>query len=210
MMQIKEQFHKKLFVEGNDDQHVIWALCQQFRIKESFDVIDCGGFTKLFEQIPVRLKQSDVETIGIIIDADIDINTRWQSIKNSEVLRSFEIPDQLPENGLIRNNTEGIKFGVWIMPNNKTNGMLEDFIAFLVPEKDQLLPIVDNILDDIEKRDLQKYSIIHKAKAKIHTWLAWQEDPGTPLGQSITKKYLSTDKETCLRLINWLRELFSA
>ena len=52
-MRIKEKFNKKLLVEGNDDQHVIWALCAQFKIIETFDVIDCEGIDKLLEQIPV-------------------------------------------------------------------------------------------------------------------------------------------------------------
>jgi hypothetical protein len=210
MTLIKEKFPRKLLVEGNDDQRVIWALCQQFHIKESFDVIDCEGYEKLKEQIPQRLKQSGIKTLGIIVDADTDINARWQSIKNSITECQFEIPDQLPEKGLICQNADGIRIGVWTMPDNKTDGMLEDFIAFLVPEKDQLLPIADNVLLEMEQQHLNKYSSYHKAKARIHTWLAWQEEPGTPLGQSITKKYLSTDKETCLRLINWLNGLFSS
>ena len=49
----------------------------------------------------------------------------------------------------------------------------------------------------------------HKSKAFIHTWLAWQEDPGTPMGLAITKKYLSTnDKVLCNSFIEWLNLLF--
>lgn len=122
--------------------------------------------------------------------------------------QGFEIPDELPSEGLILSNKNGIKVGAWLMPNNNLNGMLEDFISFLVPQDDKLLPIVNTTLDEIETRKLNKYSLIHKSKAKIHTWLAWQEDPGTPMGQSITKKYLTTDEENCLRLIEWLQTLF--
>ena len=94
------------------------------------------------------------------------------------------------------------------MPDNNNRGMLEDFISYLIPTDDKLLPIVDNTLAGIEKQKLNKYSDEHKSKAKIHTWLAWQEDPGTPIGLSITKKYFSTDEEICQRFINWLTELF--
>ena len=44
----KERFKKKLLVEGNDDQHVIWALCEKYSVKESFDVVDCSGIDSLF------------------------------------------------------------------------------------------------------------------------------------------------------------------
>ncbi len=100
------------------------------------------------------------------------------------------------------------KVGVWIMPNNNTNGMLEDFISFLVPENDQLMPIAESTLMEIEKCKLNKYSDIHKSKAKIHTWLAWQEEPGKPMGQSITKKYLTIENECCELFIEWIRKLF--
>lgn len=208
-MRVKENFNKKLLVEGNDDQHVIWALCEKFKISENFDVIDCEGIGKLYEQLPIRFKQSSIETIGIIVDADTELSDRWISLKTVLTNIGFAIPKDLPENGLIyKDNNLNIKIGVWIMPNNNLNGMLEDFMSFLVPKDDKLLPIVNQTLENIENQNLNPYSLIHKSKVVIHSWLACQADPGTPMGQSITKKYLSTDEETCKKLTNWLAELF--
>ena len=51
-----EKFTKKLLVEGNDDFHVVCALCEKFGINENFDVVDCEGVNKLMERIPIRLK----------------------------------------------------------------------------------------------------------------------------------------------------------
>jgi hypothetical protein len=206
-MRVKEKFDKKLLVEGNDDQHVIWALCERFGIAETFDVVDCEGIDNLYDAIPVRFKQSGIKTIGIIIDADIDLKSRWMSVKATLLDLGFIVPNDLPIDGLILQK-ENIKVGVWVMPNNHLNGMLEDFIAFLVPQDDNLLPIANTTLDKIENEKQNKYSLIHKSKATIHTWLAWQEDPGTPMGLSITKKYLTTDEKTCKRLLEWLQALF--
>ena len=206
-MKIKERHNKKLLVEGNDDQHVIWALCGKYHIPENFDVIDCTGIEKLEKRIPVTFKLSDVETVGIIMDADTNLRSRWDTLKHTLSTVGFKMPDTLPESGLILTN-EFQKAGIWIMPNNNSNGMLEDFIAFLIPENDTLLPVVDSTLRTIESRNLNKYSVRHKSKATIYTWLAWQEDPGTPMGLSITKKYLSTDETTCRKFISWLTELF--
>ena len=47
----REQFNRKLLVEGKDDQHVIYALRDIHDMKPDFDVIDCGGITNLFEAI---------------------------------------------------------------------------------------------------------------------------------------------------------------
>lgn len=207
-MRIKEKFNKKLLVEGNDDQHVIWSLCEKFQINEVFDVIDCEGVDNLTAQIGVRFKQSGLNTLGIIIDADAQLQLRWNSIKNTLKDIGFDIPDDLPAEGLISTKQNGQKVGLWIMPNNNLNGMLEDFIAFLVPPDDKLMPIVNATLETIEKEKINNYPPIHKSKAAIHTWLSWQEDPGTPLGLSITKKYLTTDKDICISLINWLKLLF--
>jgi len=207
-MRVQEKFTKKLLLEGNDDQHVIWALCEKYNVHETFDVIDCGGINKLIEQIPVRFKQSGIEAIGIIIDADTDLTNRWDSIKSVLTDIGFELPANLPLTGLIISNRNNLKVGIWIMPNNNLNGMLEDFISFLVPHDDKLWPIVTLNLENIEKEQLNKYSLIHRSKAAIHSWLALQEDPGTPIGLSITKKYLTTDEETCSQLINWISKLF--
>lgn len=207
-MRIKEIFNKKLLVEGNDDQHVIWALSEKFTITENFDVIDCEGISKLYEQLPVRFKQAQVDTIGLIIDADSEIKDRWKSISVLLSLQGFTIPKEIPIEGLILNDNSGFKIGVWIMPNNNENGMLEDFISFLVPKEDKILPIVNNTLINIENQGLNQYSLIHKSKATIHSWLSLQSDPGTPMGLGITKRYLTTDEETCLKLVNWLKELY--
>ena len=104
------------------------------------------------------------------------------------------IPDNCPQGGAIiyPDNIDDIKIGVWIMPDNDDNGMLEDFVAFLIPDGDKLLPEVDSVLANIEAKGLNMYKSIHHSKARIHTWLAWQEDPRTPMGSAVTKKYLTT------------------
>lgn len=217
MSKIQDHPTSLLLVEGNDDFHVIHSLCKQFSIpvrnlenpkSGSFSVKDCKGINELLEQIPVLYKSSSqLSTIGIIVDADVDLLSRWESIRNLLIGLGFVSPDELPINGLIVINGN-LKVGVWIMPNNNLNGMLEDFISFLIPSDDKLLPFINDSLEAIEKQTLNKYSAIHRSKAVIHSWLAVQEDPGTPLGQGITKRYLTTDEETCRCLINWIDNLF--
>lgn len=208
-MSVNEKFSSQLLVEGNDDQHVIRALCVKFGLNQNFEVIDCKGIDKLYEQIPVRFKQSGINIIGIIVDADTDLKSRWASLKTLLTAQGFAIPNELPTKGLIATNADNKRIGVWIMPNNNLNGMLEDFISFLVPKGDKLLPIVNTTLQNIEDQNLNKYSLKHKSKAVIHSWLSWQEDPGTPMGLGITKRYLTTDEETCSQLTDWLTKLFN-
>lgn len=154
------------------------------------------------------MKQSDIRVLGIIVDADLDFQSRWTFLRNQILKLNFEIPEIIPNNGLIVENTSNLRLGLWIMPNNNLNGMLEDFLNFLIPKEDKLQKIAVNTLNKIEESQSNLYPIQHRTKALIHTWLSWQESPGTPFGLSITKKYLSVDEPSCRNFTNWIRELF--
>ncbi len=205
----KEKFNQKLLVEGKDDTHVIWALCEKFDVCQNFDVVDCEGISKLFELIPVQLKQAELKTLAIIVDADLNIEERWKELRNIFENNDYTLPSILPSNGLIHEENDK-KIGVWLMPNNDVKGMLEDFVKFLIPENDNLKEISERILNELEENQHNLYNKdLHRTKAFIHTWLAWQETPGTPMGLAITKKYLSTeDSEICIRFIEWLKIVF--
>jgi hypothetical protein len=55
----------------------------------------------------------------------------------------------------------------------------------------------------------RRFAAVHSVKALIHTWLAWQDDPGTPLGQAITKRYFDADAPHVDQLLAWLTRLFA-
>lgn len=208
------KYSQQLLVEGNDDLYVISSLCKKFEIKKSFEIEDCGGKDKLLEQLPTLLKGSgNLNTIGVVLDADTDLNKRWKEVCNILKIsgKYKNIPETCDKNGTIIFPIEedDIKVGVWLMPNNNDKGMLEDFVSFLISEDDKLLPKVNKALSEIEEEKLNQYKEIHKSKARIHTWLAWQEDPGTPMGLAITKKYLSTTPVICQDFISWLNKLFN-
>jgi hypothetical protein len=164
----KEKFTKELLVEGNDDQHVIWALCEKFSLQENFKVIDAKGISNLLTQISVRFKQASLETLGIIIDADSNLEKRWIQLKDILSKENFTLPEKPTAEGFVNINDRGQKVGVWIMPNNNINGMLEDFIAFLIPENDDLKQEVEDVLSKIEATNLNKYKDIHRSKAFIY------------------------------------------
>ncbi len=201
-------------VEGNDDLHLIYNICAVFNVAETFKIEDCKGIANLLKGLPVRLKGSgEIKTIGIVMDADIDIQSRWLQMRQILIKSNLygDIPVNCPQGGAIiqPNNIDDIKIGVWIMPDNNNNGMIEDFAAFLIPDGDSLLPEVDAVLANIEAKGLNKYKSIHHSKARIHTWLAWQEVPGTPMGSAVTRKYLSTTPPVCQEFVDWLNALYN-
>ena len=204
-----KDFDSKLLVEGKDDQHVIWALCERFKIKETFNIIALEGIDNLMEDLWVRPQQSNLARLGIIVDADTDIKARWNQLRKRLEKSGYSIPNKPALEGTIITANRLPTLGIWLMPNNQLPGMIEDFIRFLVPENEESLALAEETITTLEERSLQQYIPNHRAKALIHTWLAWQEDPGTPLGQAITKRYLTTDTALASQLVHWLNRLFN-
>lgn len=213
-MSRKSNKNSHLLVEGKNDQHVVWALCQMHQVPETFDVIvpgeveeGGGGIGPLLEDIPIRLKESDLQSLGIIIDADEDVQARWNSVRDRLHRAGYEVPAQPVPNGFILALPNRPQVGLWVMPDNQLPGMLEDFVSHLIPPKDRLKPIAEKTLQSIEKKKLSLYRS-HRSKALIHTWLAWQETPGMPMGQAITARVLLHDQTSANNFIAWLKRLF--
>ncbi|MEL4896031.1 DUF3226 domain-containing protein [Crocosphaera sp. Alani8] len=211
---------QQLLVEGKNDFHVISALRKKYNIPSRFsievpDSIELSnrkkatGVEALLLGLPIRLKEPYLKTLGIVVDADQDLQARWQAIRDK--LKSVGY-DNTPKNpcpeGLIYEQEELPKIGVWIMPNNKLTGELEDFVSYLIADDDQLKDKANEILDELEKLEINGYNKGDRAKAMIHTWLARQKQPGMPMGLSITANVLKYDNGVLQAFINWLNKLY--
>ena len=187
-----------LLVEGKNDRYAIWALCQQYQLPETFSVeVPQGEGTEGVEArrngLPERLKAENLRTLGIVVDADPNLSGRWQSVKDKlSSIGDRDIPQSPPPEGWVCAPSDPYlpRVGVWLMPNNQLPGMLEDFVAYLIPPGDRLHPKAEAILQELEQAGLNRYTLIHHPKALIHTWLAWQEKPAMPMGQAITAQVL--------------------
>ncbi|MDJ0902173.1 MAG: hypothetical protein QNJ55_25560 [Xenococcus sp. MO_188.B8] len=209
----RKSLPQELLVEGKNDFHVISALCQKYDVPETFHIIkpeDAEGIEAVLEVIPDKLNQTNLMTLGIVVDADENVAARWQAVTNKLQRFGYQnIPQILPEDGWIDTQEEKPKIGVWLMPNNKLPGMLEDFVGYLIPLEDKLKDKAEAILKQIEIENINAYSLTHSQKAFIHTWLAWQKTPGMPMGQAITAKALSNNSEIANIFITWLKRLFN-
>ena len=212
-MKITEIHTYKLLVEGNDDQHVVWALCEKHNVPETFDVVDCESVDNVLKSFEVRLRLADNNSrIGIVMDADTDLKSRWDSFVS--ILKRTEKYDcdalTLPKDGLVFEPTDKTypRVGIWLMPDNNQNGMLEDFIAALAKPDDVLMKKSEDVLTELETEGIQKYKPVYRSKAKIHTYLAWQDVPGRPMGQAITANILNSNSDVAVKFVNWLKEMF--
>lgn len=197
-----------LLVEGRDDREVVYQLCNRHGLDNRawFEVEAKDGYDSLRSDIELRIR-TGVEIVGAVVDADEDLELRWESLRTTLASRYRVIPKQLPSAGLIHEEEGLPRLGVWIMPDNTLPGMLESFMARLVRDDDELIGRANDAVAEIAGGP-GKFTTAHIPKAIIHTWLAWQQEPGTPMGQAVTKHYLDGDHELAVRFLEWLGLLF--
>jgi hypothetical protein len=196
-----------LMVEGPDDAHVVKHICGQRKIG---NIKPYEGKDNLLKAIGPQLKGSDITAIGIMLDADTNLQASWRAIVDR--LKKAGYPDvpvdpdkdgtviESPPNSLLP------RVGIWLMPDNKVPGILEDFLRFLVPQEDALWAYAEASIDGLPNP--KRFTDLNKPKAIIHTWLAWQEEPGKPFGQAISARYFDPTLPAGDVFAMWLQRVF--
>jgi hypothetical protein len=197
-----------LWVEGKDDQAVVYGLCVAHALPKLFDVQPRGGVETLLEGLGLALRGEPIERLGVVVDANGDADARWSAVARIAKAEGYSgVPDAPNAGGTIIPGFEALpRLGVWIMPDNRSSGAIEDFAAMLVPTDDALWVRAGEAVDSIPEQD-RLFPVGRRAKAHVHTWLAWQESPGSPMGQAIGKGDLRADAPAALRFVAWLRRL---
>jgi len=210
---------KHLLVEGECDKRVIPYLMEANGVlwpddpkKWPVTIIPHDGIENMFsaDGIPADLNLADEQIVGIIVDADTDALQRWQQVRHWCLGHFPDLPDRLSAEGLIAENGEGLKLGVWIMPDNDSPGMLEDFLVKSIPENEEspLLQYAEEVCREAKDSHNAPYRKSHATKAKVHTWLAWQDEPGRQLHQAIQHKLLQPTSPYAALFVAWFKELF--
>jgi hypothetical protein len=197
-----------LLLEGKDDEHVFYHLLQHHKVPERFKIKNKNGVEKLLEELDVELLGSGLQSLGIVVDADLNLKRRWNELKHKLSQSGYtHLPVNPTQGGTIIEQENKPTVGVWLMPDNVIPGMLEDFIGLLVSPEDALWPIAMTCTDQVMQIE-RRFPKGHRSKAIIHTWLAWQKVPGTPFGSAINEKFLDADAPHAQELIAWIRRLF--
>lgn len=200
-----------LMVEGTDDEHVVKHICGKRQLGTIETIHPYGGKDPLLESIGTRLKESDISALGLILDADTDLQARWQAVTDRLNTSGYNNIPGIPshEGTVIAPPLNSLlpKVGIWLMPDNRLPGILEDFLLFLVPNGDALLDHANHAIDSIPA-GRRRFDDLKKSKARIHTWLAWQEEPGKPFGQAITARYLDPNLPAADAFSRWLQRTF--
>ena len=196
---------KILLVEGQDDKHVVRHLWNRLRQSEPpFDIVDKGNIDKLLEAIEPEIRAPDRAAVGIVADANDDLDARWAAV--SHRLREASIaPSAAPSpDGAIIDGTPRI--GVWLMPDNRSTGEIEDFVQRMIPHDDPAWPLAQQYIRDIPE-EAKKFRATKTSRAELHAWLATREKPGF-MGSAIGRGDLETDGLLCTEFAEWIERLF--
>jgi hypothetical protein len=207
---------KILIVEGSTEQRLIPELIESNGIRWELDdrtrivhIEKLGGLENLTpEFIDTQLQASGLKNLGIIIDADDQPEQRWQSIRNRCNRCKCDLPSDLPKEGLVQHLERGIRFGIWMMPDNTKQGMLETFLTYLIPDREEPIWKFAQKSATHAHESGAPFKVSHRDKANIHTWLAWQNPPGEQLHGAVQRKIFEGKHPRAQIFVRWFRDLY--
>ena len=95
------------------------------------------------------------------------------------------------------------------MPDNQAPGAVEEFAVTLMPPDDPLWDYADNCVVGLaDHMGTERFGKLPKSKARVHTWLAWQEEPGMPIGAAIRDHVLNPQAPAAQNFVAWVQRLF--
>lgn len=193
-----------LLVEGADDEHVVRHLCHLEPDMPEFAISDKKGFPNLKDAIGPELKVPGRTALGILVDANDDLDARWQAIGHRLRKVAVNPPTQTTSAGTVVQGK--LRVGIWLMPDNGSAGELEDFIRRLIPAGDPVWPRAQRYIDDIPTAD-RKFATGKILRAKIHAWLATRAEP-RKMGAALGTGDLVVADPLAQEFVGWLRRLF--
>jgi len=214
---------RKLLVEGEADRSFLKEVCKTLGLHTSVTVAppkDIGGShnTKegVFNLLPYLINQLDdgqIARLAVVVDADSEDNGGgYQSV----IDRVAKIVEQNgftlasnPVAGVLFQHDDGLAdIGLWVMPNNGDEGMLEDWIKSCVhSDEHKLFTHAQEVVDTLP---LTKFKPIHISKAEVATWLAWQKQPGHGLYRAVEDQLIDMNSKLFLELKVWLTHIYSS
>jgi hypothetical protein len=200
-------------VEGPDDLHSVIHLMARYGFNWDDEskvrpfVSPAGGVEQLLRAIPVTLKGS-YERIGIVLDANSRLADRWAQIRGRANRADVALPESPGSEGtIVEGRQPESRVGIWLMPDNSSPGTLESFLSGLVPPDHPAWAYAGEATTEARKRGARCLEKDH-LKSTLHTWLAWQEEPGLPFGTALRTGVFETESETARRFVGWFNRLF--
>lgn len=78
-----------LLVEGPNDEHVVRHLCNRHQAMPEFCIRGKGGIEVLLEDIGLEILDPRRKAVGILVDANDDLDARWRSVADSTAFANW-------------------------------------------------------------------------------------------------------------------------
>jgi hypothetical protein len=183
-MQIGEPIEttRLIAVEGKDEVNFIGRLLDSLNISD-VEIVDIGGKDKFKGNIPILIKSSGFDNLtkfGIIRDADKNASSAFTSIRNILKKNNLSLPTNYKK---LSKGSPNI--GIYILPDNKSSGMLEDLCLKTVEGS----PILDcvNIFEECLKKIKVKRK--NRSKSRAMCYLSAMEETVYNVGIAARMNY---------------------
>lgn len=218
-----------LLVEGEGDRGFFDQVCRSLALNPAIKVAPPKDYQADYEE-PLRNSKQGVlnllddllnelldevaptKRLAVIVDADhkqeqgLGYQKTIEQVSKIAADYDFTLAEN-QANGLYFKHSDGLaEFGLWVMPNNRTDGMLEDFIKTCVTPNEQSL--FDHAVQIVQNIPNPKFKPHHNSKAQVATWLAWQKPPGHGLYYSVKDDLLNTNHALFQEMEQWLKKIF--
>lgn len=159
----------------------------------------------LINLIP-QLNDGSITNLALIVDADYaQDDWGFEKTKNKVIreVKKHGFIDE-PKDGCF-SHPDGLNpVGLWVMPNNKSDGMFEDWLKGAVIHSER--PLLDKAVSVISALTPKKFKDIHRSKAEIGTWSSWQKIPDYGPKIAIKESLIDINYSG---LIDWLKRVYS-
>lgn len=203
-----------LLVEGIDD----WHIHSHLRANEvDFDIGYCGNDTRVLETLSAVIVGSGTtkSILGAVLDADPDtgVKARLQSIKD-RLQSAYELPDVFPAEGLILhpkvahpNHDRLPIIGIWLMPDNVRDGIVEDLFRSAMTKKSE--EYISQVVDKAKNDGVAGFRPVERSKVIVKTHIVWQDPNMKNLGEAIYAHFENLGS-ACRSYLSWQKNLFSS
>lgn len=168
-----------------------------------------GGADPLLRTIAPSIRAADWP-LAIVIDAD-EPGFRWQQLTDRFKRVGIVLPIEPAAEGFVgdfQNGQVQIKVGLWMMPDNRSSGGLEDFLQALVDEADPTYSHAVRCTGQLVEAGRNLFLESRRSKAELRAYLAWQAEPGCAYEVAVRRKYFKPELSAGKAFAEWFARVF--
>ena len=221
---VKKTTKRILLVEGEADKSFFEIICKNLGLHTIVEVAAPKDITKArngkwhaIKLLPILIKyladeEIELTHLAVVVDADRVADGNGYENTIDKVTKfvaqeGYALSSNPVAGVLFEHDEELADFGLWVMPNNCDEGMLEDWIKRCIRTDElELFKHAKKVVCDLPSR---KFNSNRCSKAEVATWLAWQEQPGHGLYHIVKDELIDTNSASYKELSNWLNHIYS-